>query len=34
MPRWLTIVVEIYNIRRKYFIGEIILAWYSYVYHL
>jgi len=34
MPRWLTIVVEIDNIRRKIFIGEIVLAWYSYVYHL
>ena len=34
MPRWLIIVVEIDNIRRKFFIGEIVLAWYLYVYHI
>lgn len=34
MPRWLTIAVEIDKIRRKVFIGEIVLAWYPYVYHL
>lgn len=34
VPRWLIIVVEIDNIRRKFFIGEIVLALYLYVYYL